>query len=324
MLDRMTCISLQKLTAGGFSLQDAMDVAENGKVRPVFEDIRRQLEEGGNIADIFVPYCPRAYRAYFAGFIRYLSFSGSLTVSVSIAEEEEKRKAEMVKGLLYPAVLSAGVMCGMLLFSMFVMPGMLKLLAGFQIECGGYELMRKAAVFLSVSGLSAGAAVLCYAAYRLQPEKIRETYSFIARRFPDSLLTQYASAEFIRFYLAFMKVSPSTYECMNVLKNLTCSPLVSMIAETIDAELTKGQSFENALTTPYIEKALLRFFRIAFHTADPAEMMEGYLAMTEERKRAQLKRITLTVQLISYAAVGIVLIAVYRILMIPMTMIQQI
>ena len=320
----MTCTSLQKLLDNGFSLPDAMDVAENEKSAAAFSEIRKKLGEGENIADVFPPFCPPVYRGYFAGFIRYLSFSDSLTVSVMIADEEEKRKAELIKGLLYPVLMAAGVMAGMLMFGMIVMPQMLSLTGSFGIDPSGYRILQKGAMLLSAAGLVIMAAGGLLVLYFLQPARIRNTYSFMAKRFPESLLTQYASAEFIRFYLSFMRVNPSTYECMNVLKHMKDKPLVSLIAKVLDVRLLKGESFESALQTPYIEKALLRFFRIAVHASDTEAMLEGYLAMVEERRNRQIRRLTVLIQLAAYSLIGIVIITVYRILMIPMAMMRSI
>ena len=176
-------------------------------------------------------------------------------------------------------------------------------------------------IFISISRSLVSYSSLYFIPYT---EQSLFSYSFMAKRFPESLLTQYASAEFIRFYLSFMRVNPSTYECMNVLKHMKDKPLVSLIAEVLDVRLLKGESFESALQTPYIEKALLRFFRIAVHASDTEAMLEGYLAMVEERRNRQIRRLTVLIQLAAYSLIGIVIITVYRILMIPMAMMRSI
>ena len=53
------------------------------------------------------------------------------------------------------------------------------------------------------------------------------------------------------------------------------------------------------------------------------EMLEGYLQMVEIRKQQAIKRYSTYIQLISYSVIAIVLIFVYQILMMPMTMLQN-
>ena len=77
---------------------------------------------------------------------------------------------------------------------------------------------------------------------------------------------------------------------------------------------------QDAMKIVRVEQALLRFFSTACQSSSTQEMMDGYLKMTDLRTMKRISRFTTAVQLVSYGVVGIVVIAVYQVLMLPMQM----
>ena len=129
---------------------------------------------------------------------------------------------------------------------------------------------------------------------------------------------------FTRFFLECVRQKLSTIQCMDILMHLPGRPVVSYIARMLDQEMRKGSSLEDAVHTDLLESSLSRFMKTAIYSSDCEKMLEGYLEMVEERKKRQIRRLTTAVQLVSYTLIGIVIVTIYRVLMIPMTMIQQI
>ena len=157
----------------------------------------------------------------------------------------------------------------------------------------------------------------------LEKKHIVNTYCFVAKRFPDSILVHSVSAMFARFFLECLKRNVSTQNTLHILSQVKQQPCVSYIAKEIDEHLMRGETLIEAIQKTHIEKALLRFLKIAVFSSSSEEMLEGYLQMVEIRKQQAIKRYSTYIQLISYSMIAIVLIFVYQILMMPMTMLQN-
>ena len=52
-------------------------------------------------------------------------------------------------------------------------------------------------------------------------------------------------------------------------------------------------------------------------------MLEGYLEMTRVRTETQIRRFSRTVQFVSYLMIGIMIVLMYRLLLMPVNMMQQ-
>ena len=53
-------------------------------------------------------------------------------------------------------------------------------------------------------------------------------------------------------------------------------------------------------------------------------MLEGYLEMTKARTETQIRRFSRTVQFVSYLLIGVMIVLMYRLLLMPMNMMQRI
>ncbi|NLH92563.1 MAG: hypothetical protein GX481_08975, partial [Atopobium sp.] len=95
------------------------------------------------------------------------------------------------------------------------------------------------------------------------------------------------------------------------------------LAEEIEKSLLAGDKFETAVDSPYLDPVLARFMKIAVYASDMEQMMSGYLELCRDRIRRQCRRLTRTIQLVSYAAIGVILILVYQLLMLPLTVMSQ-
>lgn len=315
---------LSSLLDSGFSFTDALTLMEEDSNREIFNAMRRKLEEGERISDFFSAYCPKSCSDYLIGFMEVLPFGQALKLSLRIEEELKKRKEKLVKGLFYPIALMVGMVFGIMLFNHLILPNMMSLMKSFKVEQDGLDvmagMMEKGSLFLFF--LTIIAVIL--AMFLLSKKRIRKTYAFFAVKLPGCLLVQTASETFARFYLECVKLNMSTKDTMEMLKNLENQPLASFIAKEVDASLLKGDTLTGALDSPYVENALLRFMKIALYTTDAEKMLEGYLNMTSLRTDRKIKNLSRAVQLVSYSMIGGVLIFVYQVLMLPMSLMQQI
>lgn len=309
----------------GFSFQESMEILRCEETEAVFAMMDRHMAKGETAKDFITLYTGRTIGAYLHGFLSYMSFKDALSAAVCIIREEKAEQAILIKGCLYPCLLSGAMSGGIFLFASFVLPSMLSLMASLNAESGmDYELLSKLIRLLSAGLLFSVCVIAGIVFYALSPKRIAATYLFLAKRFPESLLVKSATRDFTRFFLECARRSVSTYESLHMLAEIRDKPLVALIAQLLDESLMSGETLEQALRKCPVESALVRFIHIAAKTAACEDMLEGYLAMCRKRTEASIKRFSKIVQLTSYTLIGFVLIFVYSILMMPMSMLSQI
>lgn len=323
-LSKETLAGITALMNNGFSLPQAMTILNDRSSAAVFDEIRERLEKGEEIASFLCDYVPRTYARYLAGFLQYMPFYSALDLSLQLADSDDRNQNELLKGLLYPVLMMTGMLMAAAAFSLTILPAMISLLEGFRLEDQSYVWMKDfipaAAIAILVLIALAGITVLI----AVQPKYIVRSYCFLLRFFRDSLPVQIASRSFTRFFLECVRQKLSTIQCMDILKKLPNRPVVSYIASQLDLAMKQGISLEEASNTELLESSLSRFMKTAVYSSDCERMLEGYLEMTKARTAVQISRFSRIVQLVSYLMIGVMIVLMYRLLMMPMNMMQQI
>lgn len=323
-LSKETLTAIAALMDNGFSLQQTFSILEDDSVKDIFAKIRSRLEKGEAISDFLCEYTPAVYGRYLSGFLMYMPFYHALSLSIRIADDDDRNQNELLKGLLYPVLLMAGMLSAASVFSLTILPAMISLLEGFHLHDQSYALMKTAipAASLTILGLLAAAAAA--ALIMTRPKHIVSSYCFCLRFFRDSLPVQIASRNFTRFFLECLRRKVPTIQCMDILQHIPGRPVVSYIASCLDEDMKQGASLEKAADSRLLESSLSRFMKTAVYASDSEKMLEGYLEMTRLRTETQIRRFSRTVQFISYLLIGILIVLMYRLLLMPMNMMQQI
>lgn len=314
--------SLAALMDSGFTLSDAMKILENDENSDVFECIRDRLQNGEELRTFIAAFVPLSYGKYLPDFLRFLPVLESLQLTGEILRKQKEEQDRLLRGLGYPFLLMAGMSVGILLFNRLVLPAMTALMGSFQSADRSTFLLQKAAGIFSSLLFLAVCFTAAALAFLLSGKRIVRTYCFLSARRSGCLLVQYASRQFASIYLQCLQRRVSTRESIAIMKEMKGRPLPAFIAGELEKSFLSGASFADAVRSPYLESGLAGFFRLSLYTDNTEEMLKGYLSMCEKRTEMQIRRLTGVIRLISYAAAGIVIIAVYRILMMPMSLLQ--
>ena len=308
----------------GFSFTDTLQILKTKRNERRITHVLEKLEQGQTFKEAFSLLLPHCYRRYFNNFIRYLPVLESMRISVELATHEEKMKQKMMKDMVYPVVMLFVMFIGMYLFNGFVFPQMMTLMTSFEINVSSYYFLRSLIQLLSwLVTILFVVGMLLWVVFQ-EPNRKCWLYRVLVKYVPDSLMVQKASAEFARYFLECVRVRISTIQTMKILLDIKEKPLVGLIARELNESLSKGESFEETLHTPYVEHALQQFFQIALHGSNCEKMLEGYLVMNQQRHIKQVRIFTRGVQLSCYGTIGLILLVIYQILMLPMQMLQNI
>ncbi len=308
----------------GFSFTDTLQILKTKRNEYRIKHVLEKLEQGQTFKEAFSMLLPKGYRRYFNNFIRYLPVLESMRISVELATHEEKMKQKLMKDMVYPVVMLFVMFIGMYLFNGFVFPQMMTLMTSFEINVTSYYFLRSFIQLLSwLVTILLVVGLLLWVVFQ-EPNRKCWLYRVLVKYVPDSLMVQKASAEFARYFLECVRVRISTIQTMKILLDIKEKPLVRLIAKELNDSLSKGESFEETLHTPFVEHALQQFFQIALHGSNCEKMLEGYLVMNQQRHIKQVRIFTRSVQLSCYGTIGLILLVIYQILMLPMQMLQNI
>lgn len=323
ILRKEDCEAITKLLDSGFSIKDALVVLKEKENEKAFDEIMNRLNDGESLHAFFYLYCPKSYVVLFESMSQCMPFLDSLLTCIEMHRAIEKSQKQIIDGMLYPSLLFLGMIVGMYLFNALILPNMITLLMGFQLKTDHLLVMHEVIQWIAEFLLWGTVLLFLIVMTALEKKHIVNTYCLVAKRFPDSILVHSVSAMFARFFLECLKRNVSTQNTLHILSQVKQQPCVSYIAKEIDEHLMRGETLIEAIQKTHIEKALLRFLKIAVFSSSSEEMLEGYLQMVEIRKQQAIKRYSTYIQLISYSVIAIVLIFVYQILMMPMTMLQN-
>lgn len=323
-LSEENCEDLIRLLDSGFSFRESLDILDSGGKNPVMESMKKHLNSGEEASSFLSRCLPRAYVFYYECFSAFLPFLESMKIARGIVTMQKKAKTEMEKGLFYPLFLLAAMTAGVFVFDRTVLPSMMSMMESFHIDGSREALLQKGCeaglrIFI---GLAAAAALS--GIYFFAPKRIVKTYQWLAVHMPDCLTVQYASLEFARIFRECEKVKLSTRESIAVMKKIETRPLVSFIAGEMEKSFLAGTTMSDAVESPYLEKKLARFFRMAVYAGSTEEMLSGYLAMSQARTARHIRTLTRIIQAAAYGGIGILLVLVYQVLMMPMTMLKKI
>ena len=322
-IDRLDYEGIARLMANGFTLQDTLHLLESPANQMVFQEIETRLQNGEELTSFFPDCCPKAYRMSLEGFLKCLSFSEALSLCLEVVNGEQQQRQEYRKGLFYPCMMFLCTLAGVILFNEFCFPPLLSMMKGFHVESTHYDLLRVGFRLLSGSVillLLLSSAILLF--FRQKSHRI-QGYLLCAKYAPNSIYIQYESTDFIRFFLQCVRMHVPTRESLRILASIEQKPVICFLARTIETALVNGDSFEEALDVPWLDPSLLRFLKIALYSSEMESILERYLEMARQRSIRQCKRITKSVQILSYACIGVILILVYEVLMLPLQILTQ-
>ena len=318
------CEDLLTLMNSGFSLQESMDLLEEGKQDAVWREIRAHLVKGEAAGQFLAAYLSADKAFYFRCFTAFLPFQESLAVTMAIIRMRREARAKLGRGLFYPLTLLCASMAGMFLFDRTILPHMTSLMHSFAMQEGTETILPKLFEGCSLGLLLLSVLAALAGMYFLSSGRIRDTYRFLAVHLPDCLLVQYASLDFARVYRQCVGVNLSTRHSIAVMKTLRDRPLLPFIASELEKSFLSGETMKEAIMSPYLEKKLARYFRLAIYAGRTEDMLDAYLRMSEKRTERRVKQLTVWIQLFAYTWIGLMLVMIYHVLMMPLSMLQKI
>ena len=309
---------LSRLLNTALPLNECLMLIETKRNRTIIQKTKERLNAGETIEEIVKSYLPRRMEAYVLALLKSLPFSKALSLSLEFLEDRDREGGKLLRAIAYPCLLLFLTVSALYLFDLYGIDSIFALIKSVGSEISFYDDLRL--IFrICVRILYCGTVLIAIAVLiGSRPKYIVMLYIFLSRHFPNSLLNISYSAEFMSFLLICIRNGFHTKESLDLLKNMKMKPIISFLAFHLDEKLMEGETLKEAIRQNYYDSALVRFIKIANYTGDFAEVIRSYVQLSSQRVSVRLKRYTLTLQLFTYALIGMIIIFIYRILFMPM------
>ncbi len=305
------------LLHSGYPFLDALQIL--GKD---ISEFRRRLEEGQAIENVILAEQKGRFYDHLRFFIQVASLEHAIDSALHFYVFEKELKSKWIKRSAYPLFIFVSAFILLFIFSSYLIPMMLE---SFQQNdrflffvwiTRILRLLCIGTVFFCIFALS-----LIWYLYRHKQDMI---YLILHSEKLTGLASPFVSFLFAGYLLELMKQGVPTYTALHYLENVSKETIFSVLQKRIMQQLSQGVELLHAIEQEnLIHDACKRTFRIGITTNSLPTMLEVYLKQQEFDWEKRLKKSAFFIQCISYLFVGIVVLLVYQIMLIPLSMLEQ-
>lgn len=310
--------SLNELLKAGLSLKNGMELIKNRHNEKILNEISGRLDKGELIEKIIKDYLPKEIKAYVLALVSNMSLEKSLDLALSFYYRSKENSDSLNNAILYPFVLLFVSLSSLYLFDAYGLDGILEMLKGLNVEAGVFGIFRiilRIIVYIFYFGMIITFFLYLYFVNR---KNICFFYVLLANYLPNTIFQIYFCEQFISLFLICLDMGYKTKESIEVLKALHNKPVISFLAFHMEDKLLKGQSLLDASKQQYYDYALSKYINIAVYTNDFGKLLKDYVLLSRKRIKRAMKKLSLTVQVSSYALIGVMIIFIYQVLFLPM------
>lgn len=309
---------LLKLLNTNISLHQAIELLTNKNNEECFNEIIEKLNSGMMIENIIVDYLPKQIKEYMIPLLKVMSFTSALSLSLEFYFQHKSSENKIISQIAYPCILLFISITALYLFDLYGMDMIINLIKSFNTNVQSFSVIRTIFRIL-IKTMYYGILILTLIViYYSQPNRITYLFLYINKWFPNSLVSVYYSNELISLLLICINNGYKTKQSLNILKNMKTKPIISFLAYHLDEAMLQGDSLKQAIEKKYYDLSLSRFVKIANYTNDFSSMLSSYSALSKEKIEKSLKKITTSIQLVTYSFIGTIVIFIYQILFMPM------
>lgn len=313
---------LKELNETNLPIRQSFKLLTNSRNEKVFKEIQDHLDNGELIESFISNYLPKEIALYMVPLLNKLSFNESLKIALAFYTEEKKSEKSLSKAITYPIILLFVSLTALYLFDMYGLDAIFEMLKSFNTDLSMYQNLRVIFRILVYTFYFGFLIFAILAIYFLSKKRIVLLYLFLSKHKLFSLVHIWCCQKFVSLFLVCDKLGYKTKDCLEILKSMKSKPIISFLAYHMDEKLLEGSSLMEASKQEYYDETLSRFINIATYTNNFVVILENYLELTKEKVTKKMKKLTTSIQLITYGFIGIIIIFIYQILYLPMQALQ--
>lgn len=311
-------ISINELLKTGLSLKNTLELIQNKDNVKIIKSIVENLDQGKQIEEVIVTYLPKNVATYLSSLLNNLSFSDALNLSLAFIDKNKENVKTFMGAFLYPFVLLFVSLSALYIFDAYGLDTILNMLKSFTGDIKSINIFRiilRIVVYIFYFSLL---IVLGLILYFFNDKNITLFYVLVCKYLPNSIVQKYFCVEFISLLNICINNGYKSKDSLNILKNLHNKPIVSFLAFHLDEKLLEGDSLKEAVKQDYYDYSLSKFINLASHSLSFLKILNDYINLNTNIIKAKMKKLALSIQFVTYALIGVVIIFIYQILFLPM------
>ncbi len=310
------CLLLER----GRSFHDIFRILKTKKNERVLDYLEYSFVRGESLENI-VSKMKGKIPEYLRFFLKFMTAKESLRLSLSFSKFEKKMREKIIKIFMYPAFLVLMSLTVLFVFSFFILPE-------FESFAGPgsrdaftavfFLVIRILALSLSAGGVSAVCMmILRKRNYPLFRAVLSKTPVRRLIRTADTYLFSKMAAELFKKGIPGAKI-------FGLLGDIKGHPETVYLAKRAHEQLMRGIPFSDVLKDPAFDDLFSRMTLIGYESGTFVQSLEHYLVITEVKIAKMTQRLSVIVQIAAYVFLGITVLIVYRAMMMPLDMINDI
>ncbi len=313
--------SISLLLDNGFSIKNCLDIIKNKKNERIINEIDNKLNNGYELIEAISGYLSKKIKLYLNCFYKYMSFTDALSLTINILENKNKRNKEIYKNLMYPLLLFFGMIFGLFLFSIYLLPTLSSLAASFSnINIIDSSIINRIIfIFIIFIILSILLFIILFS-----DKYLINTYKMLYKYNNKSFIIDVFTEQFVYIFNSCLIHGLSTKQSLNIIASLNISNIPSFIAKSIDENLYEGNEYILSLKNAYLSPSFIKFMNIAIKTNSPESVISSYLNYLKNRIDIKIKIYSKVIQAIVYLLIGLLIIYIYSLLLFPINILQNI
>ncbi len=311
-------ISINELLKTGLSFKQALDLIKNKDNQEIIDSIIDKLDKGKQIEEVIIKYLPKNISPYLNSLINSMPFNDSLNLSLAFIDKNKENTKTFMSSFLYPFILLFVSLSALYIFDAYGLDTILNMLKSFVGDYKSIQIFRiilRVIVYIFYFLLL---VILFGILYFFNNKNITLFYILVCKYLPNTIVQKYFCVEFISLLCICINNGYKSKESLNILKSLHNKPIVSFLAFHLDEKLLEGVSLKDASKQGYYDYSLSKFINIGTYSLSFLKILNDYINLNTNLIKAKMKKLALSIQLVTYVLIGVVIIFVYQILFLPM------
>lgn len=284
--------------------------------------LQKQLEDGVDITTLVWKQQKGRFFQHLQFFIRISDLANAITCSMNLLHFETGLRKTLMKKTAYPLFILLFAYGMLIFFSSYIIPQMLysfalddtlfnlrALMKGIQVLCNVIALLG------IISGIGA--------CYLKQHKHLRRL--FLLKILPYcQVLRDYNAYIFAGYLCELESQGVSTRTAMSYLKEIRQESVFAHFIQDVIYQLENGIALLDIFeTSPLLNEGFRLAFRIGSSTDNLEIRLPAFMKQQEHMWEHKIKKIGIIIQCIAYSLVGIVVFVVYQIMLIPLSMLEN-
>lgn len=305
----------------GFSLLEALMWVVKPQKRVMIETIKECLITGDHLALSLKDFLKPQVYSYLYGFSQVVSFEEAFELAIDMALIKHRDKQERFKLLVYPLFMIAISVVGLIFFSTVGFSKLALFMEGMLDLALFYRLKTWIDITLLIILTTCFMMGLVYGYLR---QKKRQVLCFILMN-RYGIMRHYRvrlTYRFMLYYRYCTQKGLNTKDTLDLISHLK-EPLLVFLSYHVKRLLLEGASFEEAMHQHYLDQNLIKFVKMAKYAKELDQFFAAYLSHSKQCIDKVNRLLVKSIQVISYALIGLLLVMVYQVLLMPLDMIKR-